>query len=602
MRRLVAQARLVLGRGWLPAAVISLALLLVSPCLAVGPFLDDFLLRARVDPSLHVPGFAFAPFDLFDFASGEPSQRALLLEEGAFAWWTAPDLRLALWRPFSSATHVLDQLLWPRSSALAHAQSMLWFAALLSVLAVLYRRFHVPPIAHLALLLYAVDDARGMVLGWTANRNALVAATLAFAALLVHDRARRDAWRLGRWLAPVLFAAALLGGEAALAVTGYLLAHALFVEQGRLVRRLARLWPYAALSLTWLLAYGALGYGTTGSGIYVNPLNEPLPYLRALLERLPVLLSAQLGLSVSDAWLLLPPKVRAAAYALALLVLFLLGMVLAPLWRRLPVCRFWLLGAMLSVLPLCAAFPMDRLLVFPGVGAMAAIAVVFAEWREGGILASLPRARRALVGVAVPLLALLHLVLAPLLLPARVMGVSFLAAAFERVDASIPRDPAVCGRTLVVVSAPADGTVAYTPLRRAALGIPRPHHLRLLVTGRGSVRVTRLDDRTLRVRPERGFLSSEGERMVRGLSRPFRPGDEVLLSDLRVRVREVTRDGRPAEVDFAFEVPLEDPSLLWMWFRGGVLVPWSPPAPGESRLLPGSSFLDSWRGRPGPRV
>ncbi len=175
------------------------------------------------------------------------------------------------WRPLSSLTHLLDFLVRPRSAFLAHAHSMLWFAALLAVLLALYRRLHVPWVAHLALLLYAVDDAHGMVLSFVANRNALVAATLAFAALLAHDRARRDAWRPGLWLAPALFGAALLGGEAALAVTAYLLAHALFVDQGPLARRLARLWPFATLAVAWLAAYKAMGYGTRGTGFYDDP-------------------------------------------------------------------------------------------------------------------------------------------------------------------------------------------------------------------------------------------------------------------------------------------------------------------------------------------
>jgi hypothetical protein len=56
---------------------------------------------------------------------------------------------------------------------------------------------------------------------------------------------------------------------------------------------------------------------------------------------------------------------------------------------------------------------------------------------------------------------------------------------------------------------------------------------------------------------------------------------------MRVRVHEVTADGRPAEVDFNFAVPLEDESLLWRRLQaGGALVPWSPPAPGESQRLP----------------
>jgi hypothetical protein len=542
---------------------------------------------ARVDPRLHVPGFAYAPFDLFTFVSGDPAQRAVLLEEGVFGWWTAADFRMSFWRPLSSMTHVVDHLLWPRSPLLAHAHSMLWFAALLAVLAALYRRFHAPWVAHLALLLYAVDDAHGWAVGWTANRNAFVAATLAFAALLAYDRARRDRWRPGPWLAPLLFAAALLGGESALAVTGYLLAYALYVDSGPLARRLARLWPYASLSVAWLTAYKVLGYGTTGGGMYLNPLDEPVAYLRALVERLPVLLAAQIGLSVSDAWLLLPTAARLAGFLLALLVLVGFAALLAPLWRHSSACRFWTLGAVLSLPPVCATFPMDRLLVFAGVGAMAAIALVFAERLEGDAFTACSRGRRALVTTGVVLLAIGHLLLAPLLLPLRVLTVNLVSGMGERLEASIPTDDGVRGRTLVILSSAAELTTLPPWMQRQVLGLPRPRTMRLLATCFADLRVSRLDATTLRLRPEKGFLDNELLRMARGLSRPFHPGDEVVLSDMRVRVNEVTPDGRPAEADFTFAVPLEDASLLWTRLRGGgALVPWSPPAMGESQVLP----------------
>jgi hypothetical protein len=586
MRRLLARAPLLLGRRWPPAAAILLALVLVSPALGVGPVGDDYMHLARVDPRLRVPGFAYAPLDLFTFASGDPAQRAVLLEQGVFGWWLAPDFRMSFWRPLSSLTHVLDHRLWPGSSVLAHAQSMAWFAALLAVIAALYRRFHTPWVAHLALLLYAVDDARGWVLGWTANRNALVAATLAFSALVVHDRARRDGWRPGAWLAPALFAASLLGGEAALALTGYLLAHALFIDAGPLPRRLARLWPYAALAAAWLTAYKALGYGTSGGGMYLNPIDEPALYLRALAERLPVLLAAQAGVSVSDVWLVLPPAVQAVAYALALLALGVFGLVLAASCRHRPACRFWALGAVLSLPPVCATFPMDRLLVFAGVGAMGAVALVLADWLEGEP-ASLPRWRRALTTTVVSLLVAFHLVLAPLLLPLRVLSVGLAARMGQRLEASLPTDPAVRAKTLVILSSAAELTTLPPWMQRQVQGTPLPRRIRLLATCFAKLRVSRPDATTLRVRPEQGFLDNELLRMVRGLSRPFRPGDEVALTGLRVRVREATADGRPAEADFSFDVALEDPSLLWVRLQaGGTLVPWSPPAVGGSQLLP----------------
>jgi hypothetical protein len=583
----VGRAPLLLGRRWLPPATVFVALLLVSPSLGIGPMGDDYMHMARVDPRLRAPGFAYAPLDLFTFVSGDPAQRATLLEEGVFGWWMAPDFRMSFWRPLSSLTHVFDYFLWPSSWVLAHAQSMAWFAALLGVLAALYRRFHEPWVAHLALVLYAVDDAHGWVLGWVANRNALVAATFAFAALLAHDRARRHGWRPGLWLAPILFATALLGGEAALGVTGYLLAHALFVDSGPLARRLARLWPYAALAVAWLAAYKALGYGTSGGGMYLNPLDEPAVYLGALAERLPVLAAAQVGLGLADAWVVLPPAVKVVAYGLALLVLAGFAAVLAPLWRRLPTCRFWALGALLSLLPMCATYPMDRLLVVAGVGAMATVALVLSDWLEGGALALLPRARRVAVTGVSWLLVALHLVLAPWLLPFRVWTVGLLSRMGERLEASIPADDAVRGKTLVILSSAAEMTTFPPWMQRQVSGVPRPRRMRVLASCFSNVRVSRPDAKTLRVRPERGFLDNEWLRMVRGPSRPFRPGDEVVLSDLRARVRTVTPDGRPAEADFTFAVPLEDPSLLWVRLQaGGALVPWSPPPVGESQSLP----------------
>jgi hypothetical protein len=105
------------------------------------------------------------------------------------------------------------------------------------------------------------------------------------------------------------------------------------------------------------------------------------------------------------------------------------------------------------------------------------------------------------------------------------------------------------------------------------------------------VHVYRLDTRTLRLRPADGFLVNEGQRMVRGLSRPFHPGDEVVLPDLDVRVDEVSADGRPMRADFTFDVPLDDPSLLWMQWQGSTLAAYLPPAVGDSHVLPAIDTL-----------
>jgi hypothetical protein len=579
-----------LERPWAPAVTILLALVLVSPSLKTGLVADDFIHRLRLDPGRRLAGFEPAPFDLFVFASGQPEQRRHLMEVGLFAWWTAEDFRLAFWRPLSSLSHRLDHRLWPESALLAHAHSLVWFAALLVLVGILYRRLHTPGVAHLALLLYALDDARGVVVGWVSNRNAMIAAVLGVAALWAHDRWRRDRSGAGRVLAPGLFALALLAGESALAVTAYLFAYAVFLDRGPAPRRLLRLWPFAAVTVVWLIAYQLQGYGATGGGIYLSPLDDPLRFLGALVERLPVLLLAQAGGFVSDFWLMLPPSARLAVWGLAVAVLGLAIWLLRPLWRLSPVSRFWSLGALLAAIPVSATFPMDRLLVFVGLGAMATLAMLLSTSFEAvpGPSPAWHRARR----LVVPVLVVVHLILAPLLLPARALTTAFLGRAFGVVDASIPSDPTIRDETVVLVRTPADGSAAYGIVSRVALGIPRPRALRVLATGLAEVRVTRLDERTLRVRPRLGFCATEGERMVRGLSRPFRTGDRVALSDLEVRVTEVEPDGRAAEAEFRFARPLEDPALVWKTWQSGRLAPFSLPAIGETRTLPRLGLQD----------
>ena len=83
-------------------------------------------------------------------------------------------------------------------------------------------------------------------------------------AAAAHDRWRRGgssfAWVGGlTWLA-----IGFLCGESAIGICGYLLAYALCVEQGPLLRRLAATAPYAGLVIAWQAVYRYLGYGVEG--------------------------------------------------------------------------------------------------------------------------------------------------------------------------------------------------------------------------------------------------------------------------------------------------------------------------------------------------
>jgi hypothetical protein len=64
------------------------------------------------------------------------------------------------------------------------------------------------------------------------------------------------------------------------------------------------------------------------------------------------------------------------------------------------------------------------------------------------------------------------------------------------------------------------------------------------------------------------------------------PGERIQLPDLTVEVREVNQEKLVTEALFRFDVRLEDPSLRWVRWQDGVLVPFQPPAVGATSKLP----------------
>lgn len=561
------------------------AILLVLPAVNVGFTADDHVLRARIGDSTAFAGFPATRWDLFVFVDGSAAQRERLLDGGTFAWWVAPEYKLAFWRPVSAATHVLDFALWPRMPALMMIHSIAWLVIVLTCVHALARRFHAPAIAGLMLLLYAVDDARGPAAGYIANRNALVMASFGFATLLVHDRWRRDGWRPGAALGPALFGVGMLAGEGTVATLGYVFAHACFVDRGSLGARVRALVPYAVVLAIWAVAYKSLGYGSHGSGIYIEPADDPALFVRTAIERIPVLLLGQLCGPWSDFWLGYPAEVARVVYGFAWIVLGVFAWWIAPIVRASPVARMWALGMVLACVPIAGTFPADRLLAFVGLGAMGLVAMALhANFVRDD---PTPARRGALGRVLAWSTVIVHLVAAPLLLPIRSRSMVTVEESLAMFDRAVPEDASIADRTVVVVLAPNEGLVSYFPVIRAVTRRPAPPHMRLLATSTTPTLVERPDARTLVVTPEGGMLSTTAERMLRSPSLPFAVGDRVELPGTIATVESITTDGRPHRVRFDFAVDLDDPSLVWLRWDVLGFVPWAPPRVGARETLAG---------------
>jgi hypothetical protein len=584
-----------------PAFIVLIALVLVSPALGTGLAADDYFHKIVLHGSTTGPdaiGTDAIPrglSQLFVWADGTEQRARAMMALGMTGWWTNPKLVMAYFRPIAGYTHYLDYALWPDSPWLMHLHSIAWLALAWVALLALYRRLLggacvLLPV--LAFALYALDDARAMTVAWIANRNALIALALAVPALLLHDVSarERDPARAKRasWLSPIVLGAALLAGESALAISAYFFAYALFLDPAGRARGLRRIAPHAIVSVVWAVAYRALGYGARGSGLVIDPGSDPLTFALKLLERAPVLLAGQLGFPPSDAWEAYPglkPWLPALMMAIALVTLLVIALLAAPLVRRDPRARFFVVGALLATVPVCAQFPHDRLLPFIGIGGAGLIALLLEPWLTAAY-AELSKKRR----FALASLAGLHLVLAPVWLPLRVRAPLDIERMVRAGERSIDDSPSVRDKTVVLMNPPVDAYAGYVPPMRAAEGRPRPAAIHWLATGASEVRITRTDPRTLRVRPVAGFLSLPSERMQRNPRDPMAVGQLVPLHELSIEITELTGDGRPAEILARFSHPLEDARYRLLFWEAGRFRAFTPPAVGASTSLPGVDF------------
>lgn len=574
-----------------PYAIAILAIILTLPSLKGGLSFDDYhhkLLMIGSEIRL-----LDSPIDMFNFFSGDPARTTEIMDHGFFPWWTHKDIKGAFWRPLASITHWLDYILWPDIPLLMHVQSVLWYGILAAAVAFLYRRFvSIAWVAGLAALLYAIDDAHGTPVGFLANRNAVMATLFGVLTILIHDKWRRGNLRMGLVVGPVLLAASLLSAEAGIATCAYLFAHAVFIDRGTLRRRFAAMIPYVAIVVIWRFLWTYLGYGVENMGAYIDPLSEPLSYIGAVKDRAPFLLLGQWAVPPSDLTMMIPPKYAILLWRSALVFLALLIVALIPLLWRQRSTRFWATGMILSVLPICATFPSDRLLMFVGIGTMGLVAqfiyTVFGktEGQSKLILWRIPAV--VLAGIFI----LIHLIIAPLVLPVRAAYPMIPRKFSDKMMITEGLDESVVNQDLVIVNPPITFLMLQSPMIWECNNQPIPRHLRVLTSSRFQpVEIYRPDAKTLIVRPAYGFYAHVLDALFRNKQNPFSVGDRVELTGMTVEIREISNDGQVAEAAFIFSVALEDPSLRWLQYKDGAFVPFTPPAVGQKMVLPGGKLF-----------
>ncbi len=565
----------------MPAVAVLIALAFSLTTLWNGFSLDDNFHRLvfKGEKSL-IPASA-SPLNLFCFMSGEPEDATRLKNIGIYTWMFSEKIKIFFFRPLSSLSHCLDYLLWPDSPMLMHAQNLFWLALLVAVSAVLYRNLMGAGwAAGLAALLFSVDYAHGPTAGWIANRNSLLACLFGACCLVCYDRLKHASWKKGAILAFLFFILSLLSAEAGITTLAYLFAYALFLQGGTLRRRLAGLVPFLIIVVFWKAAYALMGFGAADvmGGFYVDPVHDPLIFLKAVLIRAPVNLLGQFAAPPVFVFMLAPAACVAAGIVFT--VFFL--MVLLPLLRRDRNVRFWAAGTILAVIPICAVSPGDRNLMFVSLGAAGLMARAFFCFRS---MAEQPASR--LWKVAAWFLFgeffLIHGIITPMSSQNANKHVIAIARKIEQVSATLPSGAENKNRIFVLVNTPMHLIFVANVMHYRALQ-EQVNPMLSLVSGIGSLTITRIDGSTLKIIMDYGSSPMKSNFMMLDKSRQKHTGDRIDLAGMSVEVL-AEDSGMPSEMLFRFKAPLEDERYLWFRWGDNSYEPFTLPAIGETVKL-----------------
>jgi len=588
LMRLPNRLRTFLGRPDALRWTVVLAVVLCLPSLATGWILDDRLHHTVVNSWESFPALIRAPHDLYAFILDDPDWQWWVRERGTLPWYASEGVHASFWRPLTSWTVYWDHAAPWSSPVLAHVHSLIWYAVCVLVVGWLFRKILGPGwVAALATLVFAVDEAHAMPVAWIANRSSLLVMVFGAGALLAHIRWRRTSNPLVGLAAPALLTLALLSGEMGLCFAAYFLAFAVFLDQGTLRGRLLSLVPTAAVCAAWRVVYVVNGYGVGGSGLYVDAANDPVRFGAAAIERIPVLLLAQLTPIPSYLGLALEESEAIAFVVVAAAIVVAL---LALAWRCLrrdPRAWFFATGMLLSVIPMASTLPHDRLLMPVGLGGAGLVALLLASVHVRAASGNVPRPARLLAVVWF----VSHVIIAPLLLPVDTLAGRALGAVFETAPNSL-RGMDLDNRTLVFVTGPDFFLTSWAPVFLHDEGRATPSRVRVLGAGTGKVVVRRLDAETLELECSTGFLNMPLDRTVWSPDHAFRVGQVFELSDMSIRVGRVTDDGRPDTIRCRFDQPLESLDHVWVYWTADGYKRFVLPAVGQGMTIEAVSLGD----------
>jgi hypothetical protein len=404
-------------------------------------------------------------------------------------------------------------------------------------------------------------------------------------------------------LSGLFLALSLFAEESGASTFAFILAYALVLEPGSFRNRTLTILPSVLVIIAWQIIYLLSGYGLTHVGIYNDPAQETLHFVRDLIPRDMILLGSQLTSVPPEILFAVKPSLHPmiiavyGMFAAAALAIFL------PLVFRDKVTAFWFAAMILAAIPEAVLVPLSKNIGFIAIGAFGLIANFVAGVFTRPSLLPERKSYRLLAWVACILLILVH---GPGAVAKRVAVVKAGVFAFAWAGRVPPNWPNIENENVIVVNHPCSLESLYVPAYAAYYHQSFPRTLRVLVPACTSFDVQRTDDKTLVIQSHGSsifscddvgpihiaYAFSACDRLLPAGSK-YKKGDRYNLGGLTVEVLESDASDLPSRVAFHFNTSLDSPDFRWLWFdwRTFSTEPFKIPAIGQSVTLLGPSLI-----------
>jgi hypothetical protein len=558
------------------------------PSLDEGIVWDDFYQKyVLTGQNTVVKKKVASPTAMFSLLSGEPEQVKRFRDMGSLPWWAYDRLKMNFWRPVAELTHILDYKLWPGTPWLMHLQSLLWLFVTLIVMSILYKRINGNGwVAGFAILLFALDSSHGVPISWLANRNSALATFFGFCTILSHDYRYKNNWKPGFILSPILLGFSLLSAELGVSTCAFLFSYIVFIEKSNIKEKIISLLPYALIVILWWMLYNVFDYGAVGSGFHIDPGSTPLKFMKTVFQRWPLLFLAQFFGPSSSIFMFFSESMTIGIIIFGYLFIPFFLYLIYPVLKTDRKARFWILGFALSILPLCASYPNDRLLILSSIGGFGVISLFFQYRLKQPELFSNIFGLKIVSLVFIVIFILIHIVLSPLL-KLKTSALDNFAKPLLGAQVNNKHLTVKKHNQILIVINPAGGYrfLAYTVFQKRLKKEFNAKYFRGLAMSRSDLTIKRTDDRTLEIFAEKGYFSSKDiDTMYRNI--PMKIGQEVTLTGLTVKILSLTKNGIPQNVKFTFEKSLEDSDYKFVYWKNMGYEPYEVPEIGETDFLP----------------